>query len=159
MPFSCCVRDPAVSAPWRGPGPQRAGAVWNEPPPTWPQPCSGGHRCRGSPLVCSSSPAGLGSLCRWVALRAAGWGLLLLPRHAGVAAVKSSDTFTVFFKSRSSLQWQPSIPGHRDTAGQVSSHSYNTRAGRAPKREPFKRASRPCALAMGRGARVLASFP
>ena len=32
MPFSCCVRDPAVSAPWRGPGPQRAGAVWNEPP-------------------------------------------------------------------------------------------------------------------------------
>lgn len=27
------------------------------------------------------------------------------------------------------------------------------------KRKPFKLALRPCALAMGRGARVLASFP
>lgn len=33
VPFSCCVRDPAVSAPLARAGPQRAGTVWNQPTP------------------------------------------------------------------------------------------------------------------------------
>lgn len=105
------------------------------PPLTSPQPCSGGHRCRASPLMCSSSPTGLGSLCWWVALRPAGWGLLLLAHHAGVAGVGVLKRSWFSLRAEVSCGDIPPVTGHRDTEGQVSSHSYNTWAGRAPKKE------------------------
>ena len=85
--------------------------------------------------MCSSSPAGLGSLCRWVALRPAGWGLLLLAHHAGVAGVGVLKRSWFSLRAEVSCSDMLPVTGHRDTEGQVSSHSYNAWAGRAPKKE------------------------
>ena len=68
-------------------------------------------------------------------MRPAGWVLLLLAHHAGVAGVVVLKRS--WFSLRAEVSCSDILPvtGHRDTEGQVSSHSYNAWAGRAPKKE------------------------